>query len=61
MPAWSRESDHYANIELKEFNDSTLWGVVTCVIHVYEKHLFVNKKSSQFNQKDKYGRQQKFY
>ena len=55
------ENQRYANIELKEFNDSTLWGVVTCVIHVYEKQLFVNRKSSQFNQKDKYGRQQKFY
>ena len=55
------ENNGYANIELEEFNDSTLWGVVTCVIHVYEKHLFVNKKSSQFNQKDKHGRQQKFY
>ena len=55
------ENDRYANIEMEEFNDSTLWGVVTCVIHVYEKHLFVNKKASQFNQKDKYGRQQKLY
>jgi DNA polymerase V len=55
------ENDRYANIEMQEFNDSTLWGVVTCVIHVYEKHLFVNNKKSQFNQKDKKGRQQKFY
>ena len=55
------ENNRYGNIEMEEFNDSTLWGVVTCVIHVYEKHLFVNKKASQLNQKDKYGRQQKFY
>ena len=55
------ENNRYANIELEEFSDSTLWGVVTCVIHVYEKHLFVNKKSSQFNRTDKQGRQQKYY
>jgi DNA polymerase V len=55
------ENNRYGNIELEEFNDSTLWGVVTCVIHVYEKHLFVNKKSSQFNRTDKQGRQQKYY
>ena len=55
------ENNGFANIEMEEFNESTLWGVVTCVIHVYEKHLFVNKKNSQFNRTDKQGRQQKFY
>ena len=55
------DNPRYANMELQEFNESTLWGVVTCVIHVYEKHLFVNSKSSQFNQKDRHGRQQRFY
>jgi DNA polymerase V len=55
------ENHRYGNIELEELSDSTLWGVVTCVIHVYEKHLFVNKKSSQFNRTDKQGRQQKYY
>jgi len=55
------ENNNYANIEIGEFNDSTLWGVVTCVIHIYEKNLFITKKSSQFNRKDKHGRQQKYY
>ena len=55
------ENNGFANIELREFNDSTLWGVVTCVIHIYEKNLFVTKKNSQFNRTDKHGRQQKYY
>lgn len=50
------------NITLKEFDDrGNVWGVVTCVIHVLEKSLFATKKSSQFNQKDKYGKEQRFY
>lgn len=50
------------NITLTEFDDrGNVWGVVTCVIHVLEKSLFATKKDSQFNQKDKYGREQKFY
>lgn len=50
------------NLMLKEFDDrGNVWGVVTCVIHVLEKNLFVTKKNSQFNQKDKYGKEQRFY
>ncbi len=50
------------NITLKEFDDrGNVWGVVTCVIHVLEKSLFVTKKNSQFNQKDKYGKEQRYY
>jgi DNA polymerase V len=50
------------SITLREFDDrGNVWGVVTCVIHVLEKSLFVTKKNSQFNQKDKYGKEQRFY
>lgn len=51
-----------SNIQLHNFDDrSNVWGVVTCVIHVLEKSLFVTKSKSQFNQQDKYGKAQKFY
>jgi DNA polymerase V len=51
-----------SNIQLHNFDDcSNVWGVVTCVIHVLEKSLFATKDKSQFNQKDKYGKAQKFY
>ncbi len=51
-----------SSIQLAAFDDrSNVWGVVTCVIHVLEKSLFVTKSKSQFNQKDKYGKAQKFY
>lgn len=50
------------NIQLASFNDRVnVWGVVTCVIHVLEKSLFVIKKASGFNKKDKYGKEQRFY
>ncbi|MEP6466919.1 MAG: translesion error-prone DNA polymerase V autoproteolytic subunit, partial [Parafilimonas sp.] len=51
-----------SSIQLTSFNDrSNVWGVVTCVIHVLEKNLFITKKTSEFNKKDKYGKEQKFY
>ena len=50
------------NIQLSSFDDrSNVWGVVTCVIHVLEKNLFITKKTSGFNKKDKYGKEQRFY
>lgn len=50
------------NIQLTNFNDrSHVWGVVTCVIHVLERSLFVTKNKSGLNQKDKYGKEQRFY
>ncbi len=50
------------NIQLSVFDDrNTVWGVVTCVIHVLEKSLFVTKKKSELNQKDKYGKEQRYY
>ncbi len=50
------------NIQLSSFDDSAnVWGVVTCVIHVLEKSLFVTKSKSEFNQKDKYGKEQRYY
>lgn len=51
-----------SSIQLHDFNHrSNVWGVVTCVIHVLEKSLFITKNKSEFNQKDKYGKEQKFY
>lgn len=51
-----------SSIQLYDFNHrSNVWGVVTCVIHVLEKSLFVTKNKSEFNQKDKYGKEQRFY
>jgi len=50
------------NIQLSAFDDrANVWGVVTCVIHVYEKSLFITKNKSEFNQKDRYGKEQRFY
>jgi len=51
-----------SNIQLHNFDDrSNVWGVVTCVIHVMERSLFATKNKSEFNQKDKYGKAQRFY
>ena len=51
-----------SNIQLNTFDDrSNVWGVVTCVIHVLERSLFVTKSKSEFNQKDKNGKAQRFY
>ena len=51
-----------SNIQLHNFDDrSNIWGVVTCVIHVMERSLFATKNKSEFNQKDKYGKAQRFY
>jgi len=51
-----------SSIQLSSFDDrSNVWGVVTCVIHVLERSLFVTKNKSEFNQKDKYGKEQRFY
>jgi len=51
-----------SNIQLSSFDErSNVWGVVTCVIHVLERSLFITKNKSEFNQKDKYGKAQKFY
>ena len=51
-----------SSIQLSKFDDrSNVWGVVTCVIHVLERGLFVTKNKSEFNQKDKYGKEQRFY
>src|ERR1044072_2299007 len=51
-----------SNIQLSGFDDrSNVWGVVTCVIHTLEKSLFITKSKSEFNQKDKHGKEQRFY
>lgn len=50
------------DIQLAGFNDrANVWGVVTCVIHTLESSLFITKNKSEFNQKDKYGKEQRFY
>jgi DNA polymerase V len=50
------------SIQLSYFDDrSNVWGVVTCVIHVLERSLFVTKNKSEFNQQDKHGKEQRFY
>ena len=50
------------NIQLSAFDDrANVWGVVTCIIHVLEKSLFIVKNKSEFNQKDRYGKEQRFY
>ncbi len=41
-----------SSIQVRNFNDSNnVWGVVTCVIHVLERSLFVTKNKSGFNKK----------
>lgn len=51
-----------SSIQLSSFDDrSNVWGVVTCVIHVLERSLFVTKSKSEFNHKDKHGKEQRFY
>lgn len=55
-------NQHMSNIMLPTFDDrSHVWGVVTCVIHLMERSLFAVKDKSVFNQKDKYGKAQRFY
>src|SRR5690349_8530249 len=46
------------NIQLPAFDDrANVWGVVTCVIHTLEKSLFITKTKSEFNQKDRFGKE----
>src|SRR6476660_529997 len=35
------ENNGFANIELEEFTEYKPWGVVTCVIHIFERALLV--------------------
>jgi len=43
------ENNGYANIELEEFTEYKPWGVVTCVIHIFERNLLgvTNNNSRQ--------------
>lgn len=51
-----------SSIQFSVFDDrSNVWGVVTCVIHVLEKSLFITKNKSEFNQTDRYGKEQRYY
>ena len=45
------ENKNYANIELAEFTDLNMWGVVTCVIHIFERSLLANPKNNSSKQK----------
>ena len=46
------ENSRYASIELTEFTEYNAWGVVTCVIHVFERSLFVHTSASKRKNKD---------
>jgi DNA polymerase V len=39
------ENSKYANIQLNEFSEYNAWGVVTSVIHIFEKSLFAVQKN----------------
>jgi DNA polymerase V len=42
-----------ADIPLTAFSERNLvWGVVTCVIHIYENSLFINTKKNNVKAKD---------
>ena len=41
------ENSRYTSIELTEFTEYNAWGVVTCVIHVFEQSLFVQTNLSK--------------
>lgn len=45
------ENPKYANIELTEFADMNIWGVVTCVIHILESRLLNHSGTGKQKQK----------
>lgn len=46
------ENPKYANMELSEFSEYKAWGVVTCVIHVFEQSLFMANQAVAKKSKD---------
>jgi DNA polymerase V len=47
------ENNGYANIELEEFTEYKPWGVVTCVIHIFERSLLAVTNNNLSRQKKK--------
>ena len=47
------ENTRYSNVEITEFADLNVWGVVTCVIHIFESRLITNTNSHNKNPKHK--------
>jgi DNA polymerase V len=47
------ENNGYANIELAEFTEYKPWGVVTCVIHIFERALLAMTSNDSSKQKKK--------
>ncbi|MBG9375559.1 translesion error-prone DNA polymerase V autoproteolytic subunit [Panacibacter sp. DH6] len=45
------ENARYANIEITEFADLNIWGVVTCVIHIFESRLLNHSGTTKQKQK----------
>ncbi len=42
--ALQAENGKYRDIQLNEFTDYSVWGVVTCAIHIFEQRLFITAK-----------------
>ena len=47
------ENSRYGNIELTEFANLNVWGVVTCVIHIFESRLLTHNNNHNKNPKHK--------
>jgi len=47
------ENNGYANIELAEFTDYKSWGVVTCVIHIFERSLLAGNTNNNLSKQKK--------
>lgn len=47
------ENSRYGNIELTEFANLNVWGVVTCVIHILESRLLTHNSNHNKNPKHK--------
>ena len=47
------ENSRYGNIELTEFANLNVWGVVTCVIHILESRLLTHNNNHNKNPKHK--------
>lgn len=47
------ENSRYGNIELTEFAQLNVWGVVTCVIHIFENRLLTHNNNHNKNPKHK--------
>jgi len=47
------DNPRYSNIELTEFADMSVWGVVTCIIHILESRLLTHNNDHNKNPKHK--------